>query len=102
MINPTEGTLDGSNTIWSRRLNFFLEHVHLQEKQSRPPEAPSPNGEDAARVELHVNTGIVAVCARSTYINNRRNRSVLLSMVAGVSMTDAHSGSFWHVVWLQL
>jgi hypothetical protein len=63
---------------------------------------PSPSEEDAARVELHVNTGRVAVCARSTCINDRRNRGVLVSMVAGASMTDAHSGSYWHVVWLQL
>jgi hypothetical protein len=45
MINPTERTLDGSNTIRLRRLRFILEHVHLQEGylQSKAPKS-GPDG----------------------------------------------------------
>ena len=54
--------------------------------------------EGGARVDMHVHAGRAALGARGTYMGDRRNRSVLVSMVAGASIVGAHKGSHCHVV----
>jgi hypothetical protein len=63
---------------------------------------PSRAEEGAVRVGLHVDAGRMAVCARGACKNDRRNRSVPVSMAAAVGIVGAHNGSHGYDVWLHL
>jgi len=115
MVNPTERAVNGSDTIRLRRLRSFLEHVHLrlQVVLCRPSPVlmvaaligtacPSQSEEGAVRVYLRVGACRVVLWAESIHIDGRKNRSVLVSMVPGVRIVDAHNGSQGHVVGLHL
>jgi len=59
---------------------------------------PSHSKEGAAHADSHANAGKVAVCAQGIDMDDRRNRSVLVSMAAGASMIGSHNGSSRHIV----
>jgi len=63
---------------------------------------PSHSKEGAARVDWHGCVAISPVCTRTNCMDDRKNRRVLVSMAAGVSILDAHNGPYWRMVWLPL
>jgi hypothetical protein len=63
---------------------------------------PSHGEEGADRVDLHVDAYRVASYAHGTYMDDRRNRSVLIAMVAEAGIVGDHNGSHCHAVWLHL
>jgi hypothetical protein len=63
---------------------------------------PSHGEEGADRVDLRVDACRVAPYARGTYMDDRRNRSVLVSMLAGAGIVGDHNGSHSHIVWSHL
>jgi hypothetical protein len=63
---------------------------------------PSHGEEGADRVDLRVEASRVAPCARGACMDDRRNRSVLVSIVAEAGVVGDHNGSHCHVAWLHL